>query len=223
MKVNSSDGCEISFDAIGSGKALILLHGFSQSGNMWSRFDWPERLAKERFVVSMDMRGCGHSEFPQDTDSYSIEHHIADVDAVAKGLDIDEYSIWGWSLGGTLALHLAKRTTVISFALISGTYFGKLFTDQYIEQRLKTTKDEHSRTRWAGLRSWPGVEPADIHCDTCVYSGSNDGNVVNQLNQQRESIESAGIELRIFPGLNHGELVSQVDIVGGYVDSKLPC
>jgi haloacetate dehalogenase len=46
----------------GSGPALLLLHGFPQSHHMWHRI--ADQLAKEYFVVAMDLRGYGRSSKP---------------------------------------------------------------------------------------------------------------------------------------------------------------
>ena len=46
-----------------------------------------------------------------------------------------------------------------------------------------------------------------------VYTGTADGNVMGHLQQQRAAMETAGVSLHILPNLNHGGLVSAVDVV----------
>ncbi len=220
MKTKSADGCDIAFDVSGRGAPVLLLHGFSQSRALWSHFGWVERLSRKYSVIVMDMRGCGESSAPMEPDDYSLTRHLADVDAVLEALAIGRCAVWGWSFGGTLALHLAKRGSKISSALVAGTHFGRVFTDKYIRERLAEASDR-TRARWEGLRSWPAVEPAELKCPTAVYSGTNDGNVVVQLERRRREIESAGIELRIFPDLRHGELVSKVGAIDEFVHRHL--
>jgi alpha-beta hydrolase superfamily lysophospholipase len=221
MKTKSSDGYDIVFDVSGRGAPVLLLHGFSQSRTLWSRFGWVERLSRNYSVIVMDMRGCGESGAPIRPDEYSVARHVADVDSVLEGLAIERCAVWGWSFGGTLALHLAKRGSKIASALVAGTHFGRVFTDQYIRGRSADTSDPVTRARWEGLRSWPAVEPAELKCRTAVYSGTNDGNVVVQLESRRDEIESAGIELCVFPDLRHGELLSKVGVVDAFVRRHL--
>lgn len=220
MKTKSSDGCDIVFDLSGRGAPVLLLHGFSQSRTLWSHFGWVERLGRNSVIV-MDMRGCGESGAPIEPDDYSVARHIADVDAVLDALAIERCAVWGWSFGGTVALHLAKRGSKIASALVAGTHFGRVFTDQYVRERLADASDRLTRARWEGLRTWPAVEPAELRCPTTVYSGTNDGNVVVQLEGRRGEIESAGIELRVFPDLRHGELLSKVDVIEAFVHEHL--
>jgi pimeloyl-ACP methyl ester carboxylesterase len=221
MKTKSADGCEIAFDVTGGGDTVILLHGFSQSRSLWAHYGWVERLSGKFSVITIDLRGCGESGQPTESKDYAIVRHLADVDAVLQALDVEYCSVWGWSFGGTLALQLAKRGQTVKSALIAGTYFGKVFTDRYVRERQAGTADELARTRWEGLRSWPSVAPKEMSCPTAVYSGTQDGNVAVQLEAQRQEIESAGIELQIFPDLKHGELLSKADVVEEFVTRNL--
>jgi hypothetical protein len=121
--------------------------------------------------------------------------------------------VWGWSFGGTLGLHLAACSPRLRRAVIAGTYFGRLFTEAYVQRRLAEAVQPVVRARWQGVQSWPGVEPGDVQCLTLVYTGAADGNVVGQLQQQRTAMEAAGVCLHILNNLSHGGLVSAVDVV----------
>jgi hypothetical protein len=97
--------------------------------------------------------------------------------------------------------------------VIAGTYFGRLFTDAYVQRRLAEAVQPVVRARWQGVHSWPGVEPEDIQCPTLVYTGAADGNVVGHLQRQRGAMEAAGVCLHVLNNLSHGSLVSAVDVV----------
>ena len=145
--------------------------------------------------------------------AYQLEQHLADVHAVADACHADRFRLWGWSFGGTLGLHLAARSPRLQRAMIAGTYFGRLFTDAYVQRRLAEAVVPVVRARWQGVQSWPGVEPEDVQCPTLVYTGSADGNVVEQLQQQRVAMEAAGVSLHVLHNLTHGGLVSALEVV----------
>src|SRR5437016_424051 len=213
MFATSSDGVRIAYEVHGTGPALLLLHGFSNDRRLRTKHGWIARLQPAFTVITMDMRGCGDSDAPLAPDAYQVDQHLADVYAVADACHVDRFRLWGWSFGGTLGLHLAARSPRLHRAVIAGTYFGRLFTEAYVQRRLAEAVQPVWRARWQGSQSWPGVEPEDIQCPTLVYTGTGDGNVVGQLQQQRTAIETAGVCLHVFPNLSHGGLVSALEVV----------
>jgi len=213
MFATSSDGVHIAYEVHGTGPALLLLHGFSNDRSLWPKHGWIAHLQPAFTVITMDMRGCGDSDAPLAPDAYQVEQHLADVCAVADACHVEQFRLWGWSFGGTLGLHLAARSPRLQRAVIAGTYFGRLFTDAYVQRRLAEAVQSVVRARWQGAQSWPGIEPEDIQCPMLVYTGVADGNVVVQLEQQRVAIEAAGVSLHILNNLSHGGLVSAVDVV----------
>ena len=216
MKIVASDGTRVDYDVVGAGPALLLLHGFSFDRTMWSRSGWIERLESDHRVVSLDLRGCGNSDKPLVPSAYSLDAHLADIEAVLEELAIERPVVWGWSFGATLALHFAKRGRVAA-TVAAGTYFGRIFTPAYVEARRSATTSELQRARWSGLESCPAIEPDEICGPLLVYTGTRDGNVVRELQRQRGSIEKTGGMLHVLEGLNHMELVTAVAPVGAVV------
>jgi pimeloyl-ACP methyl ester carboxylesterase len=213
MFATSSDGSRIAYEVHGTGPALLLLHGFSNDRRLWTKHGWIAHLQSAFTVITMDIRGCGDSDAPLAPKAYQVEQHLADVSAVVEACHMDQFRLWGWSFGGTLGLHLAARSPRLYRAVIAGTYFGRLFTEAYVQRRLAEVVQPVVRVRWQGVQSWPGVEPEDVHCPMLVYTGSADGNVVGQLQQQRTAMEAAGVDLHVLNNLSHSGLVSAVDIV----------
>jgi pimeloyl-ACP methyl ester carboxylesterase len=209
----SSDGVRIAYEVHGTGPVLLLLHGFSNDRSLWATHGWIAHLQPAFTVITMDMRGCGASDAPLVPNAYHLEQHLADVCAVADACSAERFCLWGWSFGGTLSLHLAARSSRCQRAVIAGTYFGRLFTEAYVQRRLAEAVQPVMRVRWQGVQSWPGIEPGDVHCPMLVYTGAADGNVVVQLQQQRAVMEAAGVHLHILSNLTHGGLVSAVDVV----------
>ena len=164
------------------------------------------------------MRGCGASDAPLDPLAYSVEAHCADVEAISNVCGIDTFLLWGWSFGATVGLHMAATYPCrVEKAVIAGTYFGRIFTEDYVQQRVTQAGTPIERARWSGLALWPSIEPADLRCPTLLYTGTADGNVRVQLEKQRNAIEMAGLSLHVFEGFKHGQLISRQDEVAGVV------
>src|SRR5256886_3536192 len=174
MFAMSSDGVRIAYEVHGTGPALLLLHGFSNDRSLWTKHGWIVYLQSAFTVITMDMRGCGDSDAPLAPNAYQVEQHLADVSVVAGACHVDRFRLWGWSFGGTLGLHLAARSSRLHCAVIAGTYFGRLFTEAYVQHRLAEAVRPVERARWQGVQSWPGIEPEDVQCPVLVCTGAAD-------------------------------------------------
>lgn len=210
--ITAADGARIAYDVSGSGPALMLLHGFGNSRQIWH--DWVERLIADFSVITVDLRGCGESEAMLDPARYSPAAHMADLHQIADDCGAARFALIGFSWGATVARYLAAHSDRVARAVMLGTYFGHFFTEAYLATLLEFYSGDALMTvRVQGLRAWPGVEPADLCCPALVITGTEDGNVVKMLRAQRETLEAAGIGLEIFDGLDHGGLVEAVDTV----------
>lgn len=94
----------LSYSDIGTGKTVVLLHGFLENSKMWQEFlpSW----SKENRVISIDLLGHGA------TTSIGYIHTMEDMaDAVfyiLHQLKIKEAVIMGHSMGGYVALAFAE-------------------------------------------------------------------------------------------------------------------
>lgn len=82
--------------------ALLLSHGYGATGDMWTG-NLPA-LARDRKVVTWDIRGHGRSDSPSDDDLYSEELSVADMAAILDAAGEQAAVIGGLSLGGYLSL-----------------------------------------------------------------------------------------------------------------------
>jgi pimeloyl-ACP methyl ester carboxylesterase len=108
---------ELSYDRSGEGDPLVLLHGIGMQWQAWKPL-LPE-LTREREVFAVDLPGFGGSPtLPPGV----VPDPPAIADAVAAFLDtlgLDRPAIGGLSLGGWVALELAKRGRARSVVAIS--------------------------------------------------------------------------------------------------------
>ena len=224
---------------MGQGQPLLLVHGFSHTRHLWHEASVVESLASDYRVIALDLRGCGESDSYLEPEKYTVTAYLEDIEAVLSACDVDTYLYWGWSYGATIGCHLAAMDSRLQRAVICGSYFGRIFNDDYLDNWLedldeyaaaKSTGDfegfsereihyiqtqdfEVLKARVEGHRTWPAIQPIDILCPMLVYTGTEDGNVVVQLRKQRPEIEAAGLKLHIFEGLNHGGLIKTTDTV----------
>lgn len=91
-------------ESYGSGKPLLMLHGWGMHGGMWG--DAVQHLAQGFRVHCVDLPGHGFSSKSQDQDSsFSLD---AIVDELATQFNAP-LNVCGWSLGGQIALRWAQR------------------------------------------------------------------------------------------------------------------
>jgi pimeloyl-ACP methyl ester carboxylesterase len=91
------------FEKIGSGKPVVFLHGFLESSAMWESLD----LAQFPFQsILIDLPGHGKTTFLPD--AVSIAAMAQEVSKTLISLNISEYDVVGHSMGGYVAMQLAK-------------------------------------------------------------------------------------------------------------------
>jgi pimeloyl-ACP methyl ester carboxylesterase len=89
----------------GHGPAVVLIHGFGFTGDMWSPM--AAELAKDHTVVVPDLRGMGLSSHP--AGGYDKWTQAGDIRAVLDKLGIDRADIVGHDIGVMVAYAYAAR------------------------------------------------------------------------------------------------------------------
>lgn len=85
---------------------LVFLHGFAQQAHSW---DFAALALRHRFhAVSFDLRGHGDSGWSPDG-LYSLERHVADVEALIPAAGLTSHVVCGLSMGGRIAYMYASR------------------------------------------------------------------------------------------------------------------
>ena len=87
--------------------AIIMMHGGpggTHRGNM------PYvALSDEYPVILYDQLGTGNSDHPGNTDNWTVDRFVAEIDHIREALGLEEVIIAGHSWGGTLAAEYAVR------------------------------------------------------------------------------------------------------------------
>ena len=108
----SLNGIEIDYEVTGSGRAVLMSHGYGATGRMW---DGQRAALKDRWrIISWDMRGHGQTESPSDPAQYSAALTVADMRALLAHCGVERAVVGGLSLGGyvSLAFYLAHPEMV---------------------------------------------------------------------------------------------------------------
>jgi pimeloyl-ACP methyl ester carboxylesterase len=156
------DGREVNYVDMGSGPAIVFIHGLGASWQSWLE-NLPE-LARDHRVVAMDLPGFGYSELP--SEDISIEYYASWTCRLLDALEIESAAVVGNSMGGFVGADLAiryparvHRLVVVSAAIFWQTYrraqpllrLARL-TDAIVARELtRRTDDIADRRR---LRQW---------------------------------------------------------------------
>lgn len=97
---------ELCYVQAGDGRDLVLLHGIGASLFIW-RFIFPYLQSRYR-VTALDLAGFGRSEKSPQLD-YGLDAQAALVAKALDALGIERAALAGSSMGGAIALWMAKR------------------------------------------------------------------------------------------------------------------
>lgn len=84
-----------------SDRTVVFLHGFTGSTNSWH--DVIGHLDAYKIVL-VDLIGHGQTDSPEQLKRYSMERQISDLDALFDKLDLTNFMLIGYSMGGRTAL-----------------------------------------------------------------------------------------------------------------------
>jgi pimeloyl-ACP methyl ester carboxylesterase len=101
----STDGAKLHVRVGGSGPAVVLIHGFGDTGDMWTPL--AVALAKNHRVIVPDLRGMGLSSKPEG--GYDKKTQAGDIRAILNKLGIDKANIVSHDIGTMVAYAYAAR------------------------------------------------------------------------------------------------------------------
>lgn len=99
LQVGTENGTpiEVHYDDYGSGKPVVLIHGWPLSGRSWEN-QVPALVDAGHRVISYDRRGFGASSQPWG--GYDYDTFAADLSTLLEHLDLCEVTLVGFSMGG---------------------------------------------------------------------------------------------------------------------------
>src|ERR1051325_7145839 len=111
----------------GSGRAVLLLHGFPDSSSLW-RHQIPVLLAAGFRVIVPDLRGFGESDKPTETEAYALPIIVEDIIGLLDTLNLERPDVvshdWGAVVGWALAaLHPNRVDRFVALSNGHSDYF----------------------------------------------------------------------------------------------------
>ena len=119
------DGTSIAWSRTGSGDAVVLVHGITESAASFEPI--VERLATSSEVVALDLRGHGESGRAA---SYDLASMATDVASVIAAAGLDRPHLVGHSLGGAVVTAAGSVLDVASVVDIDQSLQLDTFKDQ---------------------------------------------------------------------------------------------
>lgn len=173
MAVLSLNWGEMSYeDTGGDGAALVLLHGTGCDSADW--YGLLRHMPPHTRTVRFDFRGHGRSTVPREP--FGLGALAADVLAAIRTLELDRPTVVGHSLGGMVAMEMARREpriaalvllegwtrlAVVGRAFAGARHYGALPEPRVAEIKLKAeaTRGRFGEDVWRGF--WSSVERFD--------------------------------------------------------------
>ena len=123
------DGVELACREAGSGRPLVLLHGFLGTGLHMLSYGRAGGLAGQGYrVIVPDFRGHGDSANPHDRAAYPPDVLADDGLALVGhlGLGDGDYDLGGYSLGGRIVVRMLVRGAKPARAIVAGQGLAKV-------------------------------------------------------------------------------------------------
>lgn len=123
----NGEAVRLAYQDVGIGRPVVLIHGWPASHAMW-QYQMAELPRHGVRVVAYDRRGFGHSSKPWEGYDYDILSD--DLKALLDGLNLDDVTLVGFSMGGGevaryMSRHRGERVSKVVFVGAVTPYLKK--------------------------------------------------------------------------------------------------
>ncbi len=124
----SFDSTKIYYEVKGSGYPVILVHGFSGTGQGWKTCAVYNDLLNAGYqVILIDQRGNGRSDKPHTDAAYANDAEAKDIMGLISFLNIKQYNAVGYSRGSIITSRLLVLDKRLHKAVMGG--MGDAYTN----------------------------------------------------------------------------------------------
>lgn len=155
----ASDGVELAYHELGSGRPVVLLHGLFSDANMnWIKFGHAARIASEGFRVIMpDLRAHGQSAKPHGQQFYPPGILARDLRELVALLELTEFDLGGFSLGARTTVEavgedLRPRRAILGGAGLEGLRNWKRRKTFFLEAIEMFDKVQRGDPHWLSIQ-----------------------------------------------------------------------
>ncbi|QEM11593.1 alpha/beta fold hydrolase [Mucilaginibacter rubeus] len=136
---NSFDGAKIYYEVKGDGFPVILVHGFSGTGEGWKKGQlYNDLLTAGYKVIILDQRGNGRSDKPHTDAGYANDAEAKDIMGLATSLALKQYDIVGYSRGSIITSRVFVLDKRVQKAVMGG--MGDAYTNPEWPRRIHAYK-----------------------------------------------------------------------------------
>ena len=199
-------GVSLRVEDAGEGPAVLLLHGFPDSLQLWREVR-PRLLAAGCRVIALDQRGFGESDAPAGRGHYAFDTLVADVVGVLDALGVAAPArVIGHDWGAVVAWGLAmKHPERVAAAVAISVGHPREYALAGLEQRRKglytlgwqfpvLAERWLMADDWARMRHWLRQHPDP---EACLRDLARPGRLTAGLNWYRANLGS--VLLRAWP------------------------
>ncbi len=124
----SFDKTPIHYESSGSGRTILLIHGFMGSSQSWKKSAVYQQLKSGGYrVVLLDLRGNGRSGHPHVEEAFRHDAEAKDIMGLMSYLHVSTYDLLGYSRGAIIGSRVVILDPRVDKAVIGG--MGDAFTD----------------------------------------------------------------------------------------------
>jgi len=222
--IQLDDGFTLGYRELGTGPAVLLLHGWPTSSWLWRGVMTP--IARTHRVIAADLPGFGASDKPVDG-RYDFADFERAIDGLLERLAIDRVAIAGHDLGGPIAMHwaLTRPGRVTAIALLNTLLYPEVAPEivQFVtmlntpgERERATSPEGLAEIMRLGLAGEAGL-PEDVLAEVLAPFATK---------ESRLALARAGIGLSLAGLADIAAGLSSVDVpvrvVYGEQDKVLP-
>ena len=118
---SSFDKDRIHYEIKGSGKPVLLIHGFTNEGSDWKKKPLYDSLLSNGYkVIITDLRGNGNSDKPRTPGAYGQDAEAKDLIGLMKYLGIEQYAAIGYSRGSIILARLMTMEKKLTASVMGG-------------------------------------------------------------------------------------------------------
>ncbi len=138
---------------------IVFLHGFTGAVSTW--INVMDHLAGRFKMIAIDLTGHGKTSIPDENNRYSMEEQLKDLEALFEALNLTNFILVGYSMGGRIALGYTinnpKRVRTLILESASPGLKTKeerevrRNTDELLAKRIETEGIQHFVEFWENI------------------------------------------------------------------------
>lgn len=218
------DTVTLSYDIAGTGRPVLLIHGFASHGAMnWRGPGWIRALGEAGCqTIVPDLRGHGGSTKFYDPSDYGLEIMARDMAGLIHGLSLSGVDIMGYSLGARIALHLAVQCPELCRSVVLagvGQNLLRAIDPEPVAQALEAEDDGAVQDPGgAGFRAFAQKTKSDLRALAACWRGT-------RLKIEPEQIAKLSVPALVVVGTDDsvtGPAEPLVDLIPGAELATIP-